>query len=120
MARVLVVEDELNVRLLISFILEQMGWNVVEAQSGVDALDVLGSDEAFDLVITDILMPYVNGIELIEILKREYPHIPILVTSAHAPESIEALEKGADRSLPKPFSKQQLVDSVRALSVAPR
>lgn len=118
MARVLVVEDELNVRLLITFILKQMGWEVVEAQSGGDALDALATEGDFDLVITDILMPYVNGIELIEELKREYPDIPILVTSAHTPESIEALEKGADRSLPKPFSKQQLVESVRALSVS--
>lgn len=116
MARVLVVEDELNIRLLIGFILQQMGWEVVEAQSGDDALEVLESEEAFDLVITDILMPYVNGIELIEALKREYPSLPILVTSAHTPESQEALEKGANLSLPKPFSKQQLVESVRALA----
>lgn len=117
MPRVLVVEDELNIRLLITFILQQMGWEVVEAGSGVDALEAVVSEREFDLVITDILMPYLNGIQLIEQLKRQYPCLPILVTSAHTPESLEALEKGADMSLPKPFSKQQLVDCVRALSV---
>ena len=117
MARVLVVEDELNIRLLIAFVLQQMGWEVVEAESGVDALQHLEWDAEFDLVITDILMPFVNGIELIEELKRHYPNILILVTSAHTPESLEALEKGANLSLPKPFSKQQLVDCVHALTV---
>src|SRR5688572_28882971 len=80
MTRILVVDDDARVRTTARILLEAAGYQVVEAESGGAALRVLKS-EAVEVVLTDILMPNTDGIELIHTLHRESPDLPIVAMS---------------------------------------
>ncbi|MEO8607589.1 MAG: response regulator [Chloroflexota bacterium] len=109
---VLVVEDEVHIRWMVSVLLKQQGYIVTEATDGRAALTVLTDNPAFDLVITNIQMPGMNGIRLIAELGQFYPQIPLLVMSAYLEQpSVRSVDKRI-AYLPKPFSRQQLLDAV--------
>jgi CheY-like chemotaxis protein len=111
MACVLVVEDERNIRLLITTIMRQVGHEVMEAADGRDALSQL-AEHMPDLVLTDLRMPRMTGIQLIEEVKKQFPDMPVMVVSAFSDQIEKALENGASYYLRKPFAKWQLVDAV--------
>jgi CheY-like chemotaxis protein len=113
MKRVLVVEDEANIRFLIVTLLRQLDFDVIEAMNGEDALDLLAQQPPFDVVVTDLQLPRVDGLQLIEIVKREFPHVKVVVVSAYQDRLAEALEKGVHNQLRKPFSRQQFIDLLR-------
>src|SRR5687768_15709292 len=104
MARVLVVEDEPPIRLLITTILKQNRHEVVEASNGADALLALDQSPNFDLIVTDILMPEMDGIQMIISVRERFPDLPILVMAASKDPIMEALARGANTYLMKPFS----------------
>ena len=109
---VLVVEDEIHIRWMVSVLLKQQGYAITEAKDGRAALAILNDNPAFDLVITNIQMPGMNGILLIAELRQFYPQIPLLVMSAYLEQSsVRSVDKSIDY-LPKPFSRQQLLDAV--------
>ena len=108
MARILLVEDERNLRLFMALNLKAYGYGVVEAQDGTEALQILQNDP-FDLVVTDLPMPNTNGVELIDWLKRERPHIPVIAVSAADASLSEARDLRADAVLKKPFAVQELL-----------
>jgi adenylate cyclase len=112
MPRVLVVEDEYNIRLLITKILEQLHYDVVQAEHGGAALEIIHQNPDFDLIISDIEMPVVDGVSLTEELKSRNPNLRVVVISAYWDRINEAIDKGANNYLRKPFSRQQLLDAL--------
>jgi CheY-like chemotaxis protein len=115
LARILVVEDERNIRFLVVSILRQQKHEVVEAINGIEALRCLEEDAAFDLLITDILMPEMDGVQLTEIVRQRFPSLPILVVAASQDPAKAALDKGANYYLQKPFSYSKFVSAFNSL-----
>jgi two-component system cell cycle sensor histidine kinase/response regulator CckA len=115
--RVLLVEDERHIRLLVGSILRQKGYTTVEATNGYEALNALRDEPAFDFIITDLQMPELSGVALLRALRAHYPHLPIIVISAYAATdwAKEAIEN-AVIALPKPFSHAQLVNVVESIA----
>jgi CheY-like chemotaxis protein len=107
--RILLVEDERPIRGLVASILKQKGHHVVEVNNGAEALRCLDRDPNFDLLITDIRMPQVDGLELTAIIRQWLPDLSILVMSAYPDEEAKALQQGASSFLSKPFSHMKLL-----------
>jgi two-component system chemotaxis response regulator CheY len=110
--RILVVEDSASTRSLVRTILEEdASYEVTEAQSGFDAMRLLPRSK-YDLIITDINMPDVNGLELIHFIRRseQYRSTPLVIISTQATErDVERGKKlGADAYVPKPFTPELL------------
>ena len=102
---VLVVDDEEGVRNLVSTLLSQRGHSCFQAVDGADALNKAVQNE-FDAVITDIVMPKMDGIALIKELLKRTPKLPIMVITGHDKESssVTAVAAGAKEFIKKPFS----------------
>jgi two-component system, cell cycle sensor histidine kinase and response regulator CckA len=118
---VLVVDDELTVRQLVGRVLQADGWRVLEAEHGRDALAVLESHApAIALVLSDVLMPEMNGPELAREASRRWPAMPFLFMSGFAGDDM--LEHGQlapeTPLLRKPFMPATLTTAIRALLVA--
>jgi two-component system, chemotaxis family, chemotaxis protein CheY len=115
--KVLVVEDSGPMRSLITAALEEyLGVDVYEAENGFAALKLI-TDNQFKVIITDINMPDINGLELIVFLRQHpnFKNVPILIISTEAGEEDRrrGLEIGANGYLVKPFTEGQLVDTVQ-------
>jgi len=117
-ARVLVVEDEEQIREMIRFALEKAGLAVTGVESGEEALDTVRRERP-DLVLLDLMLPGVDGLEVCRRLRtdRETAGIPLIILSARDEEKdiVAGLEYGADDYLTKPFSPSILVARVRAV-----
>ncbi|SMP48019.1 two component transcriptional regulator, winged helix family [Sphaerochaeta associata] len=117
MNTILVVEDDLDIRELERYTLENNGYAVLQAEHGKQALEVLSS-ESVDLIILDMMMPVMDGLSLIKTLRFVMNDTtPIIVVSAKGDESdiITALELGADDYVTKPFSMNVLNSKIRAV-----
>jgi two-component system chemotaxis response regulator CheY len=117
--KVLIVEDSPTMRQLIAFALKRLrGINIVEANDGVDGLKKLGAD-TFDLIITDINMPLMDGLKLVSLVRNDpnFRHIPIvIITTEGAQEDRErALALGADDYITKPIQPNRILDVTRTL-----
>lgn len=114
-ARILVVDDELGMRVTLAGILELEGYHVSVAAGGREALARL-RQESFDLLLTDLRMPDVDGLALVADARRLAPHTLIIVLTAHATldSAIQALRHGAHDYLLKPARADQIVASVQA------
>jgi putative two-component system response regulator len=120
--RVLVIDDNAVAREVMSDMLESSGYEVVAASSATEAL-TLFIDERIGLVLTDIVMPDLSGLELLESMRLHRPNLPIvLVTGANTRDNLtEALRRGADGLVAKPFTKEELDQTLtRALDRAGR
>jgi DNA-binding response OmpR family regulator len=121
--RALVVEDEPNIRELVSLHLGLEGLQVTGAADGEAALRLTAS-ETFDVVVLDLMLPRIDGISVCRAIRREGPNadVPILMLTAKREESdkVVGLESGADDYLTKPFGVRELVARVRALLRRPR
>jgi class 3 adenylate cyclase len=118
LAKLLVVDDNLDMRGYISGILQQAGYQVKTARNGSEGYE-LAQTQAPDLVVTDLMMPVVSGLELIQMM-RQHPTLqgtPIVLLTAKADENtrIEGAETGADAYLSKPFNDRELLAEVRNL-----
>ncbi len=115
-ARILVVDDEESIRDLCARVLSRAGYTVITAPSGEDAVALL-TREAFALVISDIRMPGISGLEVLERAKATYPEIRVvLITGFGTPQMLtRAQQSGADRILTKPFSPMELLAAVREI-----
>jgi two-component system chemotaxis response regulator CheY len=117
--KILVVEDSPTMRQLIVFALKRIrGIQAVEANDGIDALKKLNA-EKFDLIITDINMPIMDGLKLVSMVRNDpnYKETPIvIITTEGANEDRErALALGADEYITKPIQTMQILETVRKL-----
>lgn len=112
---ILVVEDEAGIRALVRKILSRQGYEVLEAASGQDALGVLETAARVDLLLTDVMMPGMNGVELSRQALVSHPHLKVLFVSGYTDESVlEAGEFPAGTAfLQKPFTLGGLLGKVR-------
>ena len=112
--RILVVDDEADVRETLSQMIASLGYQVSAAESGVEALEMIKGGEV-DLIITDLSMPRMTGLELIGHSKRLNPDIPIAVISAYGnvENTTYALTRGAFSFIAKPFKLSQIKDLIR-------
>jgi len=117
---ILIVEDSPTMRSLVVSALEELGApvRITEAASGFEALRELPR-EAYDLIVTDINMPDINGLELVSFVKSNaaYRSIPLLIISTEGSERdrLKGLELGADAYLVKPFEPEALLRAARDL-----
>jgi len=122
---VLVVEDSATMRSLIASTLEEMGvpLKIAEAPSGFEALRLLPR-ESYDLIVTDINMPDINGLELVSFVKgnQAYSSIPLIIISTESSDRDreKGLRLGADAYLVKPFDPDDLLQIARDLLARPR
>ncbi len=125
LGRVLLVEDEALIRDTIALALGEEGYDVVSVEDGRNALDLVcktGDGNyldfgTFDLVILDLMLPYVNGLDLCRLIRHAGNSVPILMLSAKGSETdrVVGLEVGADDYLAKPFGMRELIARCRAL-----
>jgi CheY-like chemotaxis protein len=118
---ILVIEDEEDIRQMICDILEDDGYNTVQASNGNEGLTILRKTPELSIIITDLLMPEKEGIETISELRKDFPWIKILAISGGGiciPESYLNLAKamGADATLCKPFGRSELLSVVEELN----
>jgi DNA-binding NtrC family response regulator len=109
--RILIVDDEPNVRLMLETTLASVGYEVTEASDGQDALDRLsGSGHGLDLVLLDLQMPRMDGMELLRRLRAMGNVVPVVILTAHGsiPEAVEAMKLGAIDFLAKPTTPDAL------------
>jgi CheY-like chemotaxis protein len=112
--QVLVVDDEPGVRRLVCRMLAQGGYGTSEAADGAEALASLRAGLAVDLVLSDVAMPELNGVQLLEALSVSHPDLPVLLISGYAVEDLSARGIAAPCGiLLKPFTPERLLDEVR-------
>jgi two-component system response regulator MprA len=112
LATILIVDDEDSIRSSLRRFLHVKQHDVVEAGDGIEALDVLASKRV-DLAVVDLVMPRMNGLDLIRRMNSEYSEIPILVISAYSGASeLDTLNANLVCVLRKPFELQQLADAL--------
>ncbi len=109
MNRILIVDDELNMRLVLAAMLKREGYEVASAADGSEALQILKSGR-IAAVITDLKMPRIDGMELLNRVSQEYPEVPVIMITAHGTvaTAVEALKKGALDYITKPFELEDL------------
>src|SRR6186997_610437 len=115
-ARILLVDDEQAVQTLLTYPLRKEGYEVVGAVDGQEALDRF-SEQRFDLVVLDLMLPKLDGIEVCRRLRAVRPGLPILMLTARGSEDdkVRGLVEGADDYVTKPFSARELLARVRVL-----
>lgn len=115
---VLVVDDDAGVRRVASKALRRAGYDVVEARGGAEAIELTQDrDDRIDLLLTDVVMPGMNGRELSERLRSEWPDLPVLFMSAYAEDEVflHGVRVAQMNFLPKPFSLEELIETVDGL-----
>jgi two-component system chemotaxis response regulator CheY len=116
--KILVVDDDKTTRKLLNLFLRAKGYEVVTAENGLDAMEKLGT-ESINLVVTDMNMPYMDGIELTKNLRNDenWKNIPIVMvtTEADDAERKKAVDAGVDDYLVKPANAEQITDSIKRI-----
>jgi two-component system, OmpR family, KDP operon response regulator KdpE len=112
---VLIVDDERSIRVSLRTILSGLGFEIVEAARGEEALSLVRMGE-FDAVLLDINMPGMGGIDVCRVMRRNSPRLPIVMLTVQGSEDrkVEALDAGADDYITKPFQLRELIARLRA------
>ena len=116
MSKIMIVDDDPNIRELVSVLLKDGGFDTCQAKDGCAALETIMGENP-DLAIIDLMMPTMNGYELCKKLRQYYENLPVLMLTAKAelPSKVKGFESGADDYLTKPFEGDELLLRVRAL-----
>jgi len=117
--RILIIEDDQDIRGILKHQLEQGGHQVIEAKDGQEGIDLMKKGSNLlqvGLIITDIRMPKVNGVEAIDYIKANAPSIPIMVITGYPDTelAVNLLQKGVNEFLVKPVEKDTLLSKVSA------
>ena len=116
--KILIVDDDKTTRKLLSYYLKENGFTVITAENGLDGMEKLGSD-AVSLVMTDLNMPFMDGIEFIKTMKSNpgISQIPALMLTAETDgeEQERAFKAGADGYLSKPVTAEEVVTKIRQM-----
>jgi DNA-binding NtrC family response regulator len=117
MARILIIDDEPQIRSMLTLMLERDGHEVVEAPDGVEGIKVYRQNPA-DLIITDLIMPNKDGIGMIIDLKKEFPDVKIIAMSGGGLNKPDGYLKGAKKlgawcTLTKPIDREKMLQAVR-------
>ena len=116
--KILVVDDDKTTRKLLSLYLKGKGYEIATAENGLDAMEKLGAGD-INLIVTDMNMPYMDGIELTKTLRSDAAagNIPIIMvtTEADEDERKKALEAGVDDYLVKPTNAEQISESIKMI-----
>ena len=112
---VLIVDDERSIRISLRTILSNLNFSIVEAARGEEALALIRTTN-FDVVLLDINMPGMSGVETCKTMRKISPRLPIIMLTVHGGEDskVEALEAGADDYITKPFRLRELTARLRA------
>jgi two-component system NtrC family response regulator len=113
MDTILVVDDEINYLTVMQTLLGEAGYEVLTAPSAVEALKVAASSD-LDLVLTDMKMPKMSGIELLDELNRLYPNLPVIIMTAYGTveKAVTAMKKGAFDYILKPFKNEEILVTI--------
>ncbi len=114
--KILLVEDEETLAIGLEYNLTEEGYEVEWAKDGKQALDIFKSNQ-FDLIVLDIMLPYYNGFEVAETIRKDFPQMPILMLTARtkAADKVKGLEVGADDYMTKPFHLQELLLRIKGM-----
>jgi nitrogen regulation protein NR(I) len=115
--RVLVVDDEKNITFVIQAVLEKAGYEVLAYNNSAEALEVIASED-LDAVITDLYMPGADGMEILEICRKNHPELPVVIITAFGTVevAVSALKRGAFDFVTKPFDQVELLNVIRKAS----
>ncbi len=111
--RILVVDDDGDLLRLMSYRLKAAGFNIDCAESGEQALGIISAAQP-DLVITDLQMGGISGMELFDAIHDNYPGLPVIILTAHGtiPDAVNATRNGVASFLTKPFDSQALLENI--------
>ena len=115
--KLLIIDDSQEILVALNKYLKKKSFDVVTATDGLEGIKLLKTEQdGFDLVITDLVMPYVSGVGVISILKKEFPGTPVVAITGWGehPEAL-AIEANADLVLEKPFDLEELEQSISLL-----
>lgn len=118
--KILIVDDEADIALILKLQLEDQGYQTVRARDGIEALEHL-AQERFSLVLLDIRMPRMDGMEVLKKVNERFPSLPVIMMTAHGSEpiAVEAMKQGASDYVAKPFDTDDLLKGVqRVLKLA--
>ncbi len=118
--RILIIENDPDIRDILKFQLEQGGHQVIEAKDGQEGIDLMkkrSNLHQVGLIITDIRMPKVNGVEVIDYIKANVPSIPIIVVTGYPDKdlAVKLLQKGVKDYLVKPIEEATLLNKISAI-----
>ncbi len=114
---ILIIEDENNLALAIQQIMEEHKWQTTIANKGDEGLE-LALHQSFDVILTDVLLPNINGFEIVKLLRQQHIQTPILMLTAldDLTSKVKGLNEGADDYLTKPFAPPELIARIQALT----
>jgi len=114
--KILLVEDDLRLNSLIQQALTNAGFSCVAAHDGLQG-KLMAEQQSFDLIVSDIMLPKMNGLDMVKAIREMNKHIPILMLSAlgDTDDKIQGFDLGADDYLVKPFEMRELLARIRAL-----
>ena len=120
--RVLTIDDSRAIRILLGSILEEMGFDVVEAGNGREALQRLAENSGIELALVDWNMPVMNGLEFIQAVRaeRRYDDVCLIMvtTESDVSQMIKALDTGANEYIMKPFTKEAIAEKLTLLGIS--
>lgn len=113
---ILVVDDEEDFRTVFSSVLSSAGYEITMAKSGEEAIEAI-RNRTFDLVVLDINMPNINGIQVLDWIRKDFPAMKVIIMTGYYDEAHidESLRRGADEVFGKPFQVGNVLNSVRRL-----
>ena len=118
MKKILVMEDESNIRSFVVINLRRSGYEPIEAATGTEALEKVKANPDICLALLDVMLPEINGFEVLRKIRKDGIHTPVCMLTARGELSdrVHGLESGADYYLPKPFQSQELIACLRAIT----
>jgi len=115
MKKIMIIDDDEHIRLLLKELLESKGYHVSLAKDGLEGMDKL-KDESADLLLLDIKLPYISGIGLIHIAKQHKPEMPIICMTGYGSSPESMVEKECvEKLFRKPFNTKELLNAINHL-----